>query len=148
MAVTDTPVSATDCVVKIDNATGVLTDISGSSNKVEIGGENKIAEFRSFGSKWTRRRVTGKDASISLDGVYSKTASEMLDVLRDWWLNDSDVPRTIEISMPDDLTGSDRYTAEVVLADLNISGDASADEFIPVTASFMPDLELTHTVIS
>jgi hypothetical protein len=148
MPVTTTGIDATDCVIKLDNAAGVLTDISGSSNKVEIKLENGVAEFRPFGTAWKKRMVVGKDAPISLRVVFTKTAGEGWPLLRDWFTGSNDSPRTIQIDVPDSSIGSERYVAEVVLADANIPLDAGADEYVMVEASLKTDGALTYAAIT
>lgn len=145
MAISNTPVSAIDCVVKLDDALGNLVDISGSSNSVEISFEDGVAEWRPFGTRWKRRIMVGKDGSFSLDFAYTTTDNEAKDLLTEWQLTDAPVARTIEVYIPDDSPGSDLYTAEVVLSDLQFSADASADEIIMGSATLLPDLAVTKT---
>lgn len=148
MAQTTTAISAIDAVVKIDNAAGTLTDISGSSNKVDINLSNGVGEFRNFTSQWKGRLVVGKDADISLDVVYTTTADEALDLLRDLFFGGTDTPRSIQIDVPDSSNGSDRYTAEVVLEDLSIPLDAGADEVVMCSATLKPNGAVSHATIS
>ncbi len=147
MTATTTPVTAVNCVIQIDNAAGALTDISGSSNKADISLEKGVAEYRPFGNVWKLRKGVGKDGSFAIECVYTLTADEGADLLRDWFFTAAEAARSIQIDIPDADPGGDRYTAEVVLADFNIPNDAQADEFIVCTATLLPTGAITYAVI-
>ena len=66
MADTTTAFTACDVVVELDDASGTLRDISGSTSKVEANFDNNIGEFRTLGgSQWKNRIQCGKDVSLS-----------------------------------------------------------------------------------
>ncbi|HML23519.1 MAG TPA: phage tail tube protein [Aggregatilinea sp.] len=148
MAQTQTAISAVDCIIQLDNASGVLTDISGSSNKVSLSFENGVWEFRPFGNVWKARGVTGKDADASLDAAYTTADGEALALLRDWFFGGDDSPRTLQVNIPDNTPGSDRYQGEFVLETFPLDLDAGADDVVMVSCTLKPNGEVTHEVIT
>lgn len=144
MSLTTTAWNGCDCVINLDNASGVLTDISGSSNSAEIDFSNDIGEYKNFGTKWKGRIPCGKDASIKLKIVASKAAAEAMRIALDWFFT-TNGQKTIQIDAPDSTTGSDRFVAEVVLEDFSIP--LAADEASPVMCelSLLPNGAVTWT---
>lgn len=147
MTQSTTVVSAINCIVKLDNAAGTPVDISGSSNKAEIKLPHGVGEYRTFGTQWKGRVVIGKDAEVSFSFVYSTAASEARDLLVGWWSGGDDSPRSLTIDIPDGDPGSERYSGEMVLSDLNIPLDAGADEIIMGTATFKPSGVFSRAII-
>lgn len=147
MTQTTTAIVATNVVVSLDNAAGVLTDISGSSNKVELGPKNGVAETRVFGSQWMLRGVVGKDVDVSLDCVYTTAAAEGAQLLEGWFYGGVDTARSLQIDVPDSDPGSFRYTGEFVLSDYSSSYDATADEWVMVSAKLLPTGAVTKATI-
>ncbi len=148
MTRTTTAIAAIDCIVKLDNAAGTPTDISGSSNSVNLSMKAGVGQFRAFGGQWPSRLVIGKDADLRLEVVYSTTADEAVDLLRDWFFGGDDSARTLQVDVPDGSVGSDRYSGEVVLESLDIPLSAEDDEVVTVTAELKPDDAFAHSVIS
>lgn len=147
MPQTTDAIVATNTVVKLDNAAGVLTDISGDSNKVELGPKNGVAETRVFGNQWMLRGVVGKDVDISLDCIYTTNAAEGAQLLDGWFYGGTDTARTIQIDIPDGDPGSFRYTGEVILSDYTETLDATADEWVMVSAKLLPSGAFTKATI-
>lgn len=147
MTATTTAIVATDCVIQLDNNAGALVDISGQSNSVEMSFENGIAEFRPFSTQWKTRQVVGKDAPISLAGVYSTNDAEALGILRGWFFGGDDSARTLQIDVPDSNAGGDRISGEFVLASCAIPLDSETDDFVRWTADLMPTGAVSHAEI-
>lgn len=139
-------VNGCDVVIRLDNSAGALTDISGSSNKVELELDNEIGEFRTFASNWAGRIMCGQDASVSLDVIYSLTAAEAMAILKEWYFTTRN-KRTLELNIPDNATGSDRYTMESVLESLSIPAPADEADPIMVSTSLLPDGAVTLATI-
>lgn len=133
MTVTQNPIVATNCVIKLDDASGTPVDISGSLNKVEIAYTAGVATYRPFGTQWPRRQVVGKDATISVTAVYSSPSDEAAPLIQAWALAGNDAARTLDIYAPDSTAGSFRYIGEFVLASTNIPLDSEADDVVRVT---------------
>lgn len=149
MPATTTAVNACGVKIELDNAAGVLTDISGSSNEATIDFKIDLGEFKVFGDAWRRRLACGKDASISLRVIYTTAADEGLDLVRDWFFSsDYKTARTCRISIPDGTNGSDSYTCEVLLESFNIPTKSDEAAPIMVAVELKPTGEVTYAVAS
>ena len=135
MAQSTTAVNDCDVVVSLDNDSGVLTDISGSTNAVQIRLTNEIGTYRRVDNDYPVRRLLSKDATLSLAVLYSTTADEALDILRDW-VSEAvayNNARTVRVDVPDSSVGSDRYQMEVLPDGLDLA--LAADNAGPVMVS-------------
>lgn len=128
MAQTITAATGIDSEVYLDDAGGNLTNISGSSSKLDLSPENKVGEMQTFGSRWMIRTVGGKNLQVKVTSVLSIGADEATEIILDWWNGGSDAPRTARFDFPNSEVGSYRLEGEFVLADLPFvldSGDAN-----------------------
>jgi len=150
MPQTTTAINACVARVYLDNAAGTLTDISGSSAKVTMNLTIEEGNVRTLEGVWPLRRTCKKDAAISIDVVYTTTADEGFDLLRDWFFNAAtyNTARSIRLDLPDSSAGSDRYQGEVLLTNLTWDTDAAAAQPIVATANLLPANDLTHSVIA
>ena len=148
MTVTTTPVVATNCVIKLDNAAGSPTDISGSSNRVELSLEHGVGEFRPFSTQWKSRVVVGKDVGVTLNIIYSTATDEALDILKNWFFGGDDSARTLTIQVPDGSPGSDQYEGEFVLMSAPVGLGAEDDEVVMVSAELRSHGEVALTTVS
>ncbi|MDZ4771206.1 MAG: hypothetical protein SGJ24_18955 [Chloroflexota bacterium] len=147
MPATTSAINACDAAIAIDNAAGVLVDISGAANRAALEFTQTVESYRVFGERWIRRLACGKDATLRLDLVYTTTANEALDLLRDWFFaSGSAAPRTVRIAVAGTI-GSDAYEGEFVLARLNLPLDASNAAPILVTADLLPHGVVSYTTI-
>lgn len=150
MAQTTTAYNACDVVVKLDDDVGVLQDVSGSLNKATFSVPANIAEFRTFGTVWPGRLCCGMDGPLTLNGWASTAADEVLDLLKKWRFA-SGAPcskRTVEIFMPDSSAGSDKYSGEYLLENLEYDLTAGEGKPIPITATLALSGELDYTVVA
>jgi len=145
MAQTTTMVNACDVSVWLDNAAGTLKDVSGSSNVLGMKFDMDIGEFKAFQSRWKARVECGKDAEFKLTAVYSETTDEALSILKNWFFAAAPGARSLKIYIPDKNVGSDLYSCEVRLKDLEIPADASKADPIMVSATLVPDGAVTLT---
>lgn len=144
MTTTQTELVATNCVILLDNAANQLKDISGSLNSVEIAPENGVAEWHTFGTQWKQRRVIHKDATVTIRGVYSSNATEVAQLVENWFFSGNDSPRTLMIYIPDTQPGAYTYSGEFVLSNYTISPDAEADDVIRIEIELLPDNVITR----
>ena len=150
MAQTTTAVNACDAVISLDNASGTLTDISGSSNEVNLTLTVENGVYRRAYSGYPVRYALSKDFEAELVLVYSTTTDEALDILRAWanaGVSSLDA-RTLRVDVPDSSSGSDRYQSEVVLGNLEIPLTASEGSPIMVSASVQGTGAYTATEIA
>lgn len=145
MAQTTTKVNACDVSIWLDNAAGTLTDISGSSNGVDMEFTREIGELRTYQSKWPVRMGCGKDVSITLRAIYSTAADEAADILRNWFFASDPGSRTFHIYVPDKNVGSDHYYGEVTIGDMSFSPDPTEPGPILIEANLMADGEFSYT---
>lgn len=148
MAQTTTAVNACDVAIWLDSGTLTPTDISGSSNNVDMDFDQEIGEYRTFGSRWPVRLECGKDAAFTLNIIYSTAADEALDILKTWYFASSPGNRTLSVYIPDKNVGSDHFQGECKIASL--SWTAGSDEAGPimVTANLLPDGEVTLSTLA
>lgn len=143
-----TIINACDASLWVDNASGTLKDISGTSNAMTIALSNKVGDSPVFGSQWPRRKSCGKDCQIDLTILYSTAADEALDILRDWILSNSNAARSFAVYLPDKNVGSDKYSGEFVLESVNIPATAGEGKPIEVKARLLIDAALSHTNVA
>lgn len=144
MTQTTTYVNACDASIWLDNIGGTLKDISGSSNTVNMEFIQVIGELSTFQQKWPVRLSCRKDATFTLNAVYSTATDEALDILTDWYFASSPGLRTFTVYVPNKNVGSDKYSGEVVIESLTIPVAADEASPIPVTAVLRPSGEWTH----
>lgn len=145
MADTTTAFTACDVVVELDDASGTLRDISGSTSKVEANFDNNIGEFRTLGgSQWKNRIQCGKDASFKLTGIASTTANEIRDIIETWFISGSGL-RTFRFAQPAGTAGSKRYAAECVLKSYKFSDDAADANPVMYEVELLPSGSVTLT---
>lgn len=138
MSQTTTQISACDVSVWLDNASGTLTDISGSSNSVNLNFDKEIGMLRTFQSRWPVRQECGKDAQFELIVVYSTAADEGSDILKDWFFESDPGVRTLKVYVPDKNVGADVYSAEVRMENLNFPLSSGNADPVQVTARLLP----------
>jgi hypothetical protein len=148
MAQTTTAISACDVGIWLDDDAGTQQDISGSSNEVDMAFEQNIGEFVTFGSRWPVRQECGKDASFTVQIVYSSAADEAFDILKTWFFSNTPGQRTLSVYIPDKNVGSDHFTCEVRIASFNFTPSRGEAGPIIVSAELLPDGEVTHTTAS
>jgi hypothetical protein len=148
MAQTTTERTACDVLVWLDNGSDTLTDISGSATSVDISLTNNVGDFRTFGGRWTLRTVCGSDASFTINVVYTTTADEGYDILKDWWTGASyDSARSFRLQIPDNEANSEQWDAEVVLESMDFTLDSGEGGPIMVSATLLPDGDVIHGTI-
>lgn len=148
MTTTQTEIVATNCVIMLDNAANVLTDISGSSNKITVKFDNALAEWHTFGTQWKSRRVVHKDGPLSLSGIYSTSATEVMQLIENWFHAGNDSPRSVMIYVPDTGVGAFTLTGEYVLETYSFDLDADADDVVRGSIELKPDGSVTRATNS
>jgi hypothetical protein len=138
MTQTATAINACDASIWLDNASGTLKDISGSSNTINMDFDNELGALRNFGSRWNIRLECGKDATFALSAVYSTATDEAVDILKNWYFN-TPGDRTLKVYLPNKNVGSDVYSGEFRLEKLSIPAESGKAEPIMVTATLRPN---------
>ena len=144
MAETTTAVSACNASIWLDDDAGDLTDISGSSNEVEMSFEQNVGDFVVFGGKWPVRQECGKDATFSVNVVYSTAADEAFDIIKTWFFATNPGARTFAVYIPDKNVGSDYYHGEVRISSFSWTTSRGEAGPIMVSLDLLPDGEFQH----
>lgn len=146
MPQTTTAINACDARIQLDNSGGTPTDISGSSNNINMEFSNQIGEFRTFGSSWPARIQCGKDAKITLDILYTTAAGEAWAIVKDWFFTTGGT-KTLIVDLPSASQGGDRFTFETVLETMPVGGPADEAAPVMVSLSLLPTGAATLSVI-
>lgn len=147
MTATTTAFTACDWVLELDDETGTLLDISGSSSNVDVNFDNKIGEFRVFGTEWMTRIQCGKDAGFKIKGIGSTGPDEIRDLIEAWFFNGPSGPRTFRLSSPSDASQQKQYTAECFLKTFKFSGDAASADPVMYDIELVPTGVVTYATI-
>lgn len=152
MAQTTTPISSNQSVIQLDvTSAGTLTDISGSSTKVNIKPEREAKETYTFGDEQSISTVGKGKTTISIEIVYSSATAEAAYILEAWYYGTAAVSkgaRTIQIDIPDSSTGSRRYSGEVKLSSPpELDLDSSKADPLILKAEFMNSGAISWTII-
>lgn len=142
MPQTTTAVNACDVSLWLDDDTGTLVDISGSSNTINMEFTNQLGAVSNFATRWPVRLECRKDATFKLTAIYTTAQQEAKDILLEWYFNHPG-NRTLKVYIPDKNVGSDVYTAEVHLATMPITVDASTADPIQISCDLMPEGPVT-----
>lgn len=143
MSQTTTDITPCDASIWLDNAAGVLKDISGSTNAVDLSFTKVIGQLSTFQTRWPRRQECGKDAVWTLTIVYSTADDEAMDILKTWYFQTAPDLRTCTVYLPDKNIGSDMYSGEFRCQDLKIPVSSGNADPVTVTATLVPSGEVT-----
>lgn len=134
MPATETAINACDVVLHVDDADGIPVDISGSANSLNPQFTTDMGEYNVFGAGWRQRLMCMRDATITLQVVYSAAADEGFQLLKSWFANQHTLRKTLRWMVPDDSVGSDDQSGEFFLSQWSYT--ATAGEAGPIMASF------------
>lgn len=147
MVMTSTVINACNVVIRLENESGQYVDISGSSNEIIMDFDNDLGEYKAFGNRWKGRLECGSDATFKLKILYSTANNEAMDNWKSWYFGTRG-HRHIQVNLPDEAAGSDRYEADVFCETANgIGGSAENAGPIMVTISLKPHLGVAHNTI-
>jgi len=149
MAQTTTAASARAATAWLDSsAGGSLANISGSTTSIEPDFGLTLGEYRVFQDRYPHQLDGGRSASITLNVVYSTTASEGWAILRDWYQATNPGARTLDWYAPDATAGSDHFSCEVRIESLRHTLAAGDGSPIIVTARLVPDGTISRSVVT
>ncbi len=135
-----------DSHILLDDTAGVPVDVSGTGNQWGLELDNLTGQAFTFAGDFPRTIDGKKNATLNVRFVFSPTANEGADLLRDCWNNQGN--RTVQIDYPDASVGSERIIGEFVLDDLSFDAEAEDGTPLMFEATLLPDGELTLTTIS
>lgn len=150
MTKTTTHRSKLDCVLSIDDASGTLTSLAGSSTKVSLGGEAQTATARVFEGKI--KISADSDETVEIEGLWTTATGEARDLVETWYYGGTrNTPRTVQIDIPDSSPGSRRYTAEFTILNykpFEAGGTEDTAERMRFTATLENDTDLSAYTIT
>lgn len=132
-------INACGARIEVDNALGVLTNISGTGNEANIDLDQELGEYKVFEDAWKYRVACARDGSIELSIFYSTGAAGGVALFRDWFFQSPNDARTIRITV-----GNDSYQAEVKLEKLTIPVKSDDAKPVTVKASLKAHGEVTQ----
>lgn len=125
MPETTSAINACDLSVQLADHNGVLRDVSGSSNRVEIQFTKQLGEYQVFGGGWVKRLSCKRDATANLTIVYTTATNEGWSVVKDWFDNYPDEARRMRIFAPDDSVGADDFDGLWLIESMNVPFDGT-----------------------
>ena len=151
MAVTTTHYNSVNSVIHLDNASGTLTDVQGSSYEVTISTERTSqTDLPIFGGS-TIVGVGGQVTTIDVACVTSTATDECWDIVKNWIYGAAgvhDAARSFQFDTPDATTGSDRFTGEAKIVNASVPLMAAEGGPVQITFQLKVDGALTHAEIS
>lgn len=147
MAQTTTAINACDAVVQLTDSNGLWFDISGSSNEVTIDITNDVGEVVVFGGQWKISLSCKSAATFALNAVYTTASNEAKDLLIDWQFTNTGT-RILQVNIPDNSIGSDRYQSTVILESLGIPATSGEAAPIIIAASMRNNGEVTFATVA
>lgn len=111
-------------VIKVDNAAGVLTDISAVTNSVDLPRSVDTADTSHFGTSAKEYIVGLNDGTVSISGLYDPAVDATLSASVDAVIAGTLASATVEYS-PAGLPASatkPKYTLEVLWTSYSVSG--------------------------
>lgn len=148
MAMTTTSQNACDASIWLRDSGGTDRDISGSSNSVGFEFTLNLGDVNAFQNRWPKRLDCGKDATISLEVMYTETANEGWDVLKDWYFATAPGARLFTAYIPDKNVGSDMFSGDMRIESLSFTLTAGEADPILVSATLRSDGEVAHSDVA
>ena len=148
MAQTVDAFPACNVTLAIDNNLGALVQVEGSTNQASLAMSRQVGEANTFEGDWSIKKGCKKAVSISLSGLFSRIDAESMNIMKDWFFNSSGTSRSIQLDVPDSAVGSDRYTGEVIIENLNLPLSANDAAPIAWSATLSNDGEFSVATIT
>ena len=149
MAQTTTAQAGCRAEVWLDNSGGTLTNISGSSTQVDPHFTHALGTYRARNDGgWPKRLDAGKDSDVRLNVLYTSTADEGWDILREWWFASAPGARTLTWYAPSKTAGADVFSGEFRIRDLRWTHSSRDAGPLVVTADLVADGEVTESTYS
>lgn len=144
MAQTSTAINGCNARIRVEKglASGVMTDISGSSNSYNLGYKRDIGEAFTFEGAFRIRKDCKKDTSLELQFLYTTGDDEARDILETW--DDAGGRRRIQIFPNGETNGERVYDGYWLLSEISFSQAASDAAPTPVTATLVSDGQISR----
>jgi len=137
MGQTTTAINACNVLIMLDDGSGTPVDISGSANNASLEFTRQVGSGFTFDGDYPIRIECKKDATLSLDVMYTIIETEGRELLEDWFANGG--RRTVSIYPYGQDTGNRYYSGEWRIESLSIPLQADSSDPIVVSCSLIPD---------
>ena len=128
--------------VKVDNAAGVLTDLSSIGKDSGLQRSINTADASHYGTT-AKEYVAGQsDATFSISGLWSATADAMLNDVYEATVAGTIDSTTVEYGPAGNTTGKPKYTQECIMTGYDVTG--SVGDLVQATVSFQRTGETTR----
>lgn len=137
MPVTTSQQNGNNMTLLMEDEQGNMIDISGSTNKYDMGKENKLGEFYVFGQK-NIRRVQGKqDSTVAFSAVFTTAYGEAKNLIKRW---DQQGGRRRFIGyLPTLQAGADKFSGYCFAKSIKINAEAEDPKPSMIEMELAPD---------
>jgi len=140
-------IDLSDAIVKLDNASNTLTDVSGDISSLTLDYTVNGSNNYNLGSRFAFATEGGVTATITIGYYANSTASTLDDLVLAWALaSTKGGARSIQIDEPDSEVGSRRYSCEVRLGGSQTAVTKTAGSGDPQTKTLTLNVDGTITV--
>lgn len=137
MVQTTSAINACNVYIELDNESGTPVDISGAANNASLEFTRQVGSAFTFDGDYPIRIECKKDASLSLDVIYTYLDDEARELLEDWY--NAGGRRTVSIYPYGQDTGNRYYTGEWRIESLSIPLQADSADPVVVSCALIPD---------
>lgn len=123
--------------VYLDDSDGTQHNISGSSAQIQFQFDHRLGTYQTFADDWDRTLPGPRGGTGTLTLLYTPTANEGFDLVRDWYLESFTErdPRTLRCDGSTEI-GYVQVIGEIQLNSFSFTGDANQGQPVQVSVSF------------
>lgn len=111
--------------IRVDNASGTLTDLSSITNEISYSQSIETADTSTYGTN-AKTYITGQnDATVSLTGLFDAASATIIEGTIDALIAGTLTTATLEFGPEGDGTGKKKYTMEVIVTSYEIGAPVS-----------------------
>jgi hypothetical protein len=142
------PISACNVRIRVDNALGVLTDVSGEGNSWGLNLEHQTSEYKTFydavAEDWFRQMQCGRKGDGAYKVLVDPQNTSVYNLLADWWFLGG--ARTMSVDIPRG-AGGVNYEFECVLENFPTDADPGSSDPLEVEFTYKVDGKVTKSTI-
>jgi hypothetical protein len=146
MPQTTTAQNACSARIYIDDDSGTLLDVSGSSTTASLNLTKDIGAAFTFEGDFAVKTECKKDGTIDFSSLWTTATGEARALLEQWF--QAGGRRTFRMDMPNSEVGSRRYEGEVRLEEYSFPVEAGNADPVVVTGRMVTDGELSFSTIA
>lgn len=138
MPITSSQANGNNMTLYMEDESGNLIDISGSTNRYDMGREYKIGEFYVFGQKDIRRIQGKRDSTVAFSAVFTTAYGEAKNMLKRWDQQGGGRRRFVGY-LPTQQPGADKFSGYFLPKTLKINAEAEDPKPSMVDMELVPD---------